>query len=68
MKHLIRKVAVEGHLKVLVPIGCKVADEITNDGLVDAIGICANAIVSDTMPAPNVFIKGGYDIFLSKDI
>ena len=46
MKHLIRKVAVEGHVKVLVPIDCEVADAITNDRLEDAIGICTNAIVS----------------------
>ena len=39
-----------------------VADTITNDRLVDAIGICENAIVSGTMPAPNAFVKGGYDI------
>ena len=66
MKHLIRQVAVEGHLKVLVPIGCEVADAITNARLVDTIGICENAIVSETMPAPNAFVKGGYDIFHQK--
>ena len=63
MKHLIRQVAVEGHLKVLVPIGCELADVITNARLVDTIGICDNAIMSETMPAPNAFVKGGYDIF-----
>jgi len=56
MKHLIRQVAVEGHLKVLVPIGCEVADAITNARLVGTIGICENAIVSETMPAPNSFV------------
>ena len=66
MKHLIRQVAVEGHLKVLVPIGCEVADAITNDRLVNTIGICKSAIVSETMPAPNVFVKGGYGIFHRK--
>ena len=66
MEHLIREVAVEIHLKVLVPIGCEVADAITNDRLVETIGICENAIVSETMPAPYAFVKGGHDIFHRK--
>ena len=66
MKHLIRQVAVEGHLKVLVPIGCEVADAITNARLVGTIGICENAIVSETMPAPNASVEGGYSIFHQK--
>ena len=53
-------------MKVLVPIGCEAADTITNYRLVGTIGVCDNAIVSETMPAPNVFVKGGYGIFHRK--
>ena len=66
MEILIREVAVEGNSKVLVTIGCKVVDVISNGRWAVAIGICANATVSETMPAPNASVKGGYDTFHQK--
>ena len=63
-KHLIRQVAKEGHLKLLVPIGVEVELAITRERMNNAI-LCG-AEVSDTWPAPNAWIPGGYGTFHAK--
>ena len=65
-KHLIRQVATEGHLKLLIPIGMEVESAITRQRLDDAISPCAGAKVTDTFPAPNAWIPGGYGPFHAK--
>ena len=65
-KHLIRDVAEEGNLKLLVPIGMEVEAALTRDRMEDAIRGKSKAKVSDTFPAPNAWIPGGYGPFYSK--
>jgi hypothetical protein len=59
-KHLIRQVANEGHLKLLIPIGMEVELAITRRRMDEAISICEGAEVASTFPAPNAWITGGY--------
>ena len=65
-KHLIRQVAEEGHLKLLIPIGMEVDLAITRRRMNEAISVCEGAKVTDTMPAPNAWIPGGYGPFHAK--
>ena len=65
-KHLVRQVATEGHLKLLIPIGMEVESAITRQRLNDAISPCEGAKVIDTFPAPNAWIPGGYGPFHAK--
>jgi hypothetical protein len=59
-KHVIRKVAEEGHLKLLIPIGMEVELAVTRQRMDEAISVCAGAEVTNTFPAPNAWITGGY--------
>ena len=66
-KHLIRQVANEGHLKLLIPIGMEVESAITRRRMDEAVSICEGAEVVDvTLPAPNAWIPGGYGPFHAK--
>lgn len=65
-KHLIRQVAKEGHLKLLVPIGMEVELAITRRRMIEAVSVCEGTEVSDIMPAPNAWIPGGYGPFHAK--
>jgi hypothetical protein len=57
-KHLIRQVAREGTLKLLIPIGMEVELAITRRRMEQAVSICAGTEVADTFPAPNAWIPG----------
>ncbi len=65
-KHLIREVAEEGHLKLLVPIGMEVELAITQQRMNEAVSVCEAAEVTETFPAPNAWIPGGYGKFHAK--
>ena len=67
-KHIVREVADEGHLKYLIPIGMEVEAAVTRKRLEDAIrsSNSEEAQVSDTFPAPNAWIPGGYGPFHAK--
>ena len=66
-KHLIRDVAEEGNLKLLIPIGMEVEAALTRDRMEDAIrGKSTEARVSEIFPAPNAWIPGGYGPFHAK--
>ncbi|KAL7543162.1 hypothetical protein ACHAXR_012463, partial [Thalassiosira sp. AJA248-18] len=66
-KHLIRDVAEEGNLKLLIPIGMEVEAALTRERMEDAISSgTSEARLSDTFPAPNAWIPGGYGPFHAK--
>ncbi len=67
-KHIVREVADEGHLKYLIPIGMEVEAAVTRKRMEDAIrsSNSEEAQVSDTFPAPNAWIPGGYGPFHAK--
>ena len=65
-KHLVRQVAKEGHLKLLIPIGVEVELAVTRQRMEEAVSVCEGAEVSDVIPAPNAWIPGGYKPFHSK--
>ncbi len=65
-KHVIRDVANEGGLKLLIPIGMEVEASLTRSRLEDAISTEPKASVADTFPAPNAWIPGGYGPFHAK--
>lgn len=65
-KHLIKEVANEGHLKLLVPIGMEVEAALTRNRLEDAVRGKSETLVTDTFPAPNAWIPGGYGPFHAK--
>ena len=65
-KHVIREVADEGHLKLLVPIGMEVEAALTRDRLEHAIRGKSGARVTGSFPAPNAWIPGGYGPFHAK--
>lgn len=66
-KHLIREVANEGNLKLLIPIGMEVETALTRRRMEDAIqGNSKGARVSEPFPAPNAWIPGGYRPFHAK--
>jgi len=52
-KHLVRHVADEGNLKLLIPIGMEVEAALTRDRLEEAVKGKSKARVTDTFPAPN---------------
>ena len=61
-KHLIRDVAKDGHLKLLVPIGKEVVNALSRERIEDAVRVDSGSKVSvaETLPAPNAWIPGGY--------
>lgn len=65
-KHVVREVADEGHLKLLIPIGMEVEAAVTRERMEDAIRGKSNARVAETFPAPNAWIPGGYRPFHEK--
>eukprot|EP01082_Thalassiosira_pseudonana_P007363 g6458.t1 g6458 contig23:506490-509749(-) len=70
-KHLIRDVANDGYLKLLIPIGKEVDQSITRERIEDAVkspfvDSKSHARVEDTFPAPNAWIPGGYGPFYEK--
>mmetsp|Transcript_26188 Transcript_26188/g.56211 ORF Transcript_26188/g.56211 Transcript_26188/m.56211 type:complete len:1361 (-) Transcript_26188:477-4559(-) len=65
-KHLIKDVAEEGNLKLLIPIGMEVEAALTRARMEDAIKGKSKARVTDTFPAPNAWIPGGYGPFHAK--
>ena len=65
-KHVIREVAEEGNLKLLIPIGMEVEAALTRERMEDAISGKSEARVTDTFPAPNAWIPGGYGPFHAK--
>lgn len=68
-KHLIKEVADEGHLQLLIPIGMEVESAITRKRMEDVVvggTRSPTAVVSDTFPAPNAWIPGGYSPFHAK--
>ena len=68
-KHLIKEVADEGHLKLLIPIGMEVESALTRKRMEDVVvggTRSTTAVVSDTFPAPNAWIPGGYGPFYAK--
>lgn len=65
-KHVIREVAEEGNLKLLIPIGMEVEAALTQERMEDAIRGRSKARVTDTFPAPNAWIPGGYGPFHAK--
>lgn len=52
--------------KLLVPIGMEVEAALTRERIEDAVGGKSTALVSDTFPAPNAWIPGGYGRFHAK--
>ena len=64
--HLIRQVAKEGHLKLLIPIGVEVELAVTRQRMDEAISVCEGAAVTDVFPSPNSWIPGGYKPLYSK--
>lgn len=52
-KHLVRHVADEGNLKLLIPIGMEVEAALTRDRLEEAVKGKSQVRVTDTFPAPN---------------
>jgi len=52
-KHLVRHVADEGNLKLLIPIGMEVEAALTRNRLEEAVKGKSQARVTDTFPAPN---------------
>jgi len=67
-KHLIRDVASDGHLKLLVPIGKEVVNALSRERIEDAVQVDSGSevTVSETLPAPNAWIPGGYLPFYAK--
>lgn len=66
-KHLIRDVADEGNLKLLIPVGMEVEAALTRERMEDAIkGKYSEARVTEAFPAPNAWIPGGYVPFHAK--
>ena len=68
-KHIIKEVADEGHLKLLIPIGMEVESALTRKRMEDVVvggTRSTTAVVSDTFPAPNAWIPGGYGLFHAK--
>lgn len=65
-KHVIRDIANEGGLKLLIPIGMEVEASLTRGRLEDAISTAPEAYVAETFPAPNAWIPGGYGPFHAK--
>ena len=68
-KHIIKEVADEGHLKLLIPIGMEVESALTRKRMEDVVvggTRSTTAVVSDTFPAPNAWIPGGYGPFHAK--
>ena len=72
-KHLIREVAEEGGLRLLVPIGMEVEAILTRKRLEEAMTPVENRSkygklpkLSETFPAPNAWIPGGYGQFYTK--
>ena len=61
-KHLIRDVASDGNLKLVVPIGKEVVNALSRERIEDAVQVDSGSTVtvSDTLPAPNAWIPGGY--------
>ena len=49
-----------------MPIGVEVELAITRERMKNAISVCEGADVSDTWPAPNAWIPGGYGKFHAK--
>jgi len=64
-KHIIRDIAEEGHLKLLIPIGMEVEAALTRERIEASIGK-SEARVSECFPAPNAWIPGGYGPFHRK--
>jgi hypothetical protein len=52
--------------KLLIPIGMEVEAALTRERMEDAIRGKSTALVSDTFPAPNAWIPGGYNRFHAK--
>ena len=68
-KQIIKEVADEGHLKLLIPIGMEVESALTRKRMEDVVvggTRSTTAVVSDTFPAPNAWIPGGYGPFHAK--
>ena len=49
--------------KLLIPIGMEVEAALTRERMEDAVKGKSTALVSDTFPAPNAWIPGGYGRF-----
>ncbi len=65
VKHLVRKAAEDGELKLFIPIGKDVATAIGKDRFLDAVS-GSEATVVEAYPAPNARIEGGYSTQLGK--
>ena len=63
---MIREIADEGNLKLLIPIGMEVEASLTRERMEDAIRGNSDARVTKPFPAPNAWIPGGYGPFHAK--
>ncbi len=52
--------------KLLIPIGMEVEAALTRERMEDALSTGSTASVSETFPAPNAWIPGGYGRFHAK--
>ena len=54
--------AKDGHLKLLVPIGKEVVNALSRERIEEAVRVDSGSkvTVSETLPAPNAWIPGGY--------
>jgi len=63
-KHLLREVAEEGALRLLVPIGKELSTMLSRERVEEAVTVAgAPACAIESIPAPNAWIPGGYGPF-----
>ena len=67
VKNLVREAAGEGSLKMIVPLGADVVNGLTRGRIEEVIGTTSSTCtVTETFPAPNAKIPGGYEIWYKK--